>query len=371
MEHTLQNRRYPIQIQGKIYSVEDQINNDYSPLFNSVVDGQDYLEASCLCSYKEAYSVPPTIIIKRRIGRTGHDVFRKPGTGPKHAIHCIYYAPSNRFSGLQMYDPVAVQESMNGTTIIRQEKRLSKLAEPIPRRSKRSTKLHHIGLIGVLHLLWNEAKLNRWVDSPACDRRLGLVNAEVLKVANRVISQQQLLSSQMLVHAPIGSQQQQFNTSVIEQAIQQESKLLVLGALRKCPRTQFSKPFGKLPVTGNFGLSTIFVPEAVWAKTALRFAVELKLWERGLNVMALARIAPRKTGEFAIAQAREVVLMAVSDAWIPVENQSEIDQERAYRASGTSFIKPLRFDAPTAMTVPNFLVPSDDECQVVILKEQT
>ncbi|RJX82266.1 DUF1173 family protein [Pseudomonas sp. LS-2] len=370
MENTLQNRRYPVLVQGKTYSVAEQMTDAFSTLFGANADEQAYLEASCLCWGQVDDLSVPTIVIKQRNGRSGHFIFRAPDTGPKHAPSCIFHEPYPRLSGLRAYDPVAIKDGMDGNTTVRLKKRLFKAAETTPGPAKQSIKLPTLKMKGLLHLLWTEAKLNRWFDSPSCERRLGLVNAEILKVAGRIITQDHLLSEHLLVHAPIGSQQEISNTDTIRKAIQEDSKLLLLAPLKKYARSRPDRPFAKLPIIGNFGLSAVLVPEAVWAKTTSRFATELKLWEEGVNVMAFALVAPRQSEEEAISQARDIVLMAVSDAWTPLQSEAVIAQEKAYRATGTSFLTPLRFDAPAETSLPDFLLLSGEKYQAVRLGEQ-
>ncbi|WP_095158291.1 DUF1173 family protein [Pseudomonas sp. Irchel 3E13] len=362
----MQNRRYPISIQGHIFSVEEQKRFSYSSLFGAGSNSTDTLEADCLCNAgkQSGGKKSPTVLISRRIDRNGFSILRSPNTGEAHSIFCIFNSIPNIYTGLQAYDSKVVEETEDGNIKIILKKKLFPHIDNSYATKTSSDKLMCLSLRAVLDLIWTESRLNRWFPSPKCERRLGLVCAEISKAASRIYSQETPLSRNLLLHAPIGSNLEAKNSEIVNSALTNESKLLVIAPLKPSHLVRIGgKP--KLPVVGNFGLKAMFLPEHVWNKTLSRFSTEIQIWEKGFNVIALARITPQQDGDFNFAKVTEVALMAVSEAWTPVSSLDDIDQEASFRSESQSYIKPLKYDYLPGNEIPAFIIASDDHYRVI------
>ncbi|CAD0264185.1 conserved hypothetical protein [Pseudomonas veronii] len=363
----MQNRRYPISIQGQIFSVEEQILHAYSTLFSNDHGASDLIEAECLCrgsTHKINGNDRAKVLIKRRSDRDGFYLFRAPNTGASHGIYCIFNTIPEKHCGRKVYTPSTIIETLDGNLKVTMKKRLLRSNEQFSASKANTGQFTCLTLKAVLDLLWSEAKLNRWHPEPKFRKRLGIVCADLTKVAARILSQETPVSKNLLVHAPIGSNLEIANAEIVSNATQQNSMLLIFAPLKPWI-TDRPGPGPKLPIVGNFGLQAIFLPAHVWAKTSSKFSTEINLWEQGHNVMAIAQVVPQQSGNFVVAQVREVALMAVSDSWIPVYSQEDIKQELSIRNSLTSFIKPLRFDSSPDVDLPSFIIAAGDHYQIL------
>jgi Protein of unknown function (DUF1173) len=352
----LQNRRYPISIDGQIYSVDEQLSDQFSP---SRKGDKGVVEALCLCRNGQGSLNPPTVLISRRTDRQGFKFFRGVNSGPAHSAHCLFHAIPLSSSGLSVYDERAMQSTDDGAMHVQLKSRLHDIQVDFTAQRLKNGKYQCLTLKAILELVWTEAKLTRWYPGPKCDRRLGLVNAEIIACANRVFSQGKPLRSNLLVHAPAGSSLDASNRRIIQDAVADTSKLLLIAPL-KTRHLDRSGQFTRLPVVGNFGLDILYLRSYVWEETCKKQTQAIELWEQGQNIIAVAVVDPRSNESGSVGQVREVALMPVSSAWIPCYTQSDIQKEEELRAAGRSFVKPLRFDAPTEMQVPDFLVAEGD-----------
>ncbi|TCV62738.1 DUF1173 family protein [Pseudomonas fluorescens] len=360
----MQNKRYPLLIQGQKYSPEDQWREAFAPQVEALYDGIEFIEALCLC--RKDNDLAPSVMIKRRSERSGFTYIRSPGTGNLHAPSCVFHSPHPDLTGLSSYNAHALRETSEGNfrIILRKKLRPSSDTQQLF-DSTDDPKIKAFGLKGLLHLIWSESRLNLWFDHDKCNRRLGIVNAAIRKVAGRIISQETPLDRSLVLHAPFGSQQEQTNNDVISSSLALNSKLLLIGPLKSYNINIHESKISKLPVTGNFGFSAIFIGAKHWNHFLEEYPKEVGLWKDGHTVIALARLSPQNDGLFKIAQVRDLTLMAVSKAWVPVISQSDLAKESALRAERVSFIKPLRFDAPDDVDLPDFLIADGDGYQPV------
>lgn len=361
----MQNKRYPLLIAGQKYSPEDQWQEAFAPQVEELFSALGVLDASCLCL--EDGHQAPSIMINRRSGRSGYTYIRAPGTGNLHAPSCVFHSPDQNLSGLNCYSSSAIKDTFDGTICINLRKKLKKSTDAAYKiiDDADQTKLRTVGLKGILHLIWSESRLNLWFDNVKCQRRLGMVNSAIRQVAGRIISQDTPLDMNLLLHAPIGSQQEQINNDVINSALAINSMTLLLAPLRPYNPNKYDSKVSKLPVVGNFGFSAVFIGTDHWEHCVKEHLNEVKLWKEGHTIIALARLATKNNGTFNIAQVRDLTLMAVSEAWIPITSGSDLAKESALRTEGVSFIKPLRYDAPIDLEIPDFLIADGDTYQPV------
>ncbi|WP_343177123.1 DUF1173 family protein [Pseudomonas sp. 4810-S13] len=361
----MQNKRYPLLIAGQKYSPEAQWQEAFAPHVEEMFEAVGVLDARCLCL--EDSHQAPSIMIKRRSERSGYVYIRTPGTGNLHAPSCVFHSPHQNLSGINCYSSSAIKETLDGTICINLRKKLKKTPDGAYKMidDADQSKLRALGLKGILHLIWSEARLNLWFDHVKCQRRLGMVNLAIRQVAGRIISQDNPLDMNLLLHAPIGSQQEQINNNVLNSSLATDSKTLLLAPLRPYNAQKHDSKVSKLPVVGNFGFSAVFIGTQHWEHFVKEHLNEVKLWKEGHTVIALARLATKNNGTFNIAQVRDLTLMAVSEAWIPITSRSDQAKESALRAEGVSFIKPLRYDAPSDLDIPDFLIADGDTYQPV------
>lgn len=297
------------------------------------------------------------MMIRRRIEHAGRACIGTSGVGNFHAYACVLHLPAANLTGLISYNNGALKETLDGKICINPRKKIHQSS--INEKQANLTdekKLRTFGSKGILHLIWVESRLTLWFDHGKSQRRLGIVNAAIREAAGRIITQDIPLSRSLLLHAPIGSQQEQMNNEVINLSLESKSKILIIAPLKSYKIKQHGFKISKLPITGNFGFSAIFVGAKHWHHFLEVNPNEVRLWKDGHTVIALAYVTPHNDGVFKIANVRDLALMAVSEAWIPITCHSDMTKESALRAEHVSFIKPLRFDSPTNIDLPDFIV---------------
>lgn len=296
------------------------------------------------------------MMIRRRIAYSDRTYIGTSVAGKFHAYACPLHLSTQKLTGLTSYTAGALKETPDGKIIITLRKKLHQSSDTNKQVDlTHEKKLRTFGSKGILHLIWSESRLNLWFDHSKSQRRLGIVNAAIRKAAERIINQDIPLNRSLLLHAPIGSQQEHTNNQVINSALASKSKVLLIAPLKFYKTQQHGLKTSKLPVTGNFGFSAIFVGTRHWNHLLEVNPNEVRLWKDGHTVIALAYVIPYSDGFFKTANVRDIALMAVSEAWIPITSHSDMTKESALRAERISFMKPLRFDAPTDIDLPDYI----------------
>lgn len=108
---------------------------------------------------------------------------RMPGTGEQHAPDCVSFEAPEHLSGLAELTGTAIQESPeDGTTLLKLDFALTKRgkqAAPPPNSGASATEAvsnpKKMGLTALLHFLWHEAELTKWVPGMEGKRWWGVV----------------------------------------------------------------------------------------------------------------------------------------------------------------------------------------------------
>ncbi|WP_084533050.1 DUF1173 family protein [Nocardia fusca] len=118
--------------------------------------------AACLCL------TPALPLVTRCSQTTGrHHLAVWPGQGPRHAPECAFHRLDRTMSGQGSYESAAIRDTADGTIAVRfaapliskpgQDRPQSVDQQACPGLGRRS-----VGLLGLLHYLWEEAKLSAW-----------------------------------------------------------------------------------------------------------------------------------------------------------------------------------------------------------------
>jgi len=273
----------------------------------------------------------------------------------------MFYAPAPDKSGLQGYEIGVVEHLSDGDKRVRLQLGLRQTssessdnhsAYDMPSRAGVSR--DSMSLLGLLHLLWTEAGLNRWHPAMQGKRSISRIGYWVLEQAKQIRVSRMVLSDVMLLHAKSGQHEAQRNQTVSTNAKAKGLRLIAVDALAKFDADKYQMPLARLPMSGPAGMPFSYISKALWERTEKRFARELNVWKSGAGrVIAIAQIEVKDSGKNA-GRVCDLALMAVSGEWIPLDSSYEAAVEEALREQGRSFFKPLRYDAGEDCVFPDF-----------------
>ena len=285
---------------------------------------------------------------------------RYKNTGPEHSPDCIYYAPDIESSGLSGYSRDVVEEMSNGSLRVKLQMGLkagvpttSKEAaiEPISRGVQ--LKKPAMSLLGLLHLMWSESGLHSWTPRMAGKRNLGLVNAKLREVGQRIRAGRMLLDDVLLIGTlQAKSAHANENYKRLKQARERQLRLVIVAPLashtdERENEVQFMR------IAGFHGIPLIRIESSVWAMAKRRYPGAIRAWRQGSRVIAIVQTSsPSQEGRS--VEMLSVGLMAVSSEWVPFESSYEEKVEKKLRAEARRFYKPLRFDASGDEVFPDF-----------------
>ncbi|MBK8631801.1 MAG: DUF1173 family protein [Sphingomonadales bacterium] len=118
---------------------------------------------------------------------------RMPNSGPAHAPGCDHYEPHDDLTGLgQLRGQAIIDDEATGETLLKLAFPMSRgparLAMATANETKPSVKSDgtKLSIRGLLHYLWNEARLTHWHPKMRGKRGWGLVRNELLRAAEQM-----------------------------------------------------------------------------------------------------------------------------------------------------------------------------------------
>lgn len=349
------DRRYAVQLGGKTYSPQFQTDLRHASDWKKVLTRAYGSHAVCLCPGKGERKLS----IKRREGSDALHLARFAGTGAQHANECRFYAPAPERSGMQGYTLDAVEEVESGFRVrLARGIRIQEAGEEARRgdsEQKNSTgnRKPAVTLLGLLHLLWTEGRLNVWYPAMQDKRGFGLINSVLRRTAERITVSRMPLDSVLMLGAAKDSHDEQRNAKIAENAAGRGHRLVLVSPLARFNEEKHEGPL-QLPVSGPFGMPKLWLAESVWARVQRSFAREIAAWKRGSRVMAIAQFDTKPGSTPASGKVVDVGLMQVTERWIPVDSDYEAQIEERLYEQERCFEKPLRFDAGEEFFFPDF-----------------
>lgn len=284
-----------------------------------------------------------------------HLVKRMPGSAASHDADCESYQPPPEVSGLGELDGAAIQEDVaTGTTILKLDFSLTKVTgRAAPSAGSNDgdsvrTDGSKLTLRGLLHYLWGEAELTKWVPGMAGKRSWGLVRRLLLQAAlNKMPSKSYNLCEVlyvpevfMLEHKDVIVARRAERLAKVMSAPAGVRKLLVLvGEV---------KDF----VPGRFNMKAVIkhlpdmhlqVPEDLMRRLQKRFSTELEIW-RSYESTHLMTVATFSVSQAGITTIEEMALMTVNSEWLPIENAFELQLLDELHRGHRRFTKCLRYN---------------------------
>lgn len=360
-------RTYPVTINNGIrqtrYSAEFQTECEFSVSWKKVLrDAHGKFNVHCCCLGRGEKE----LAIRYYVDSDSYGLARFPLTGEEHGTECRFYAPNPAKSGLGEYERGVIDERPDGTTKIRLSVGLTKqdpatvhaapnLDQPVA--TGKSLAQPAMRLLGLLHLLWNEAGLNVWWPAMEKKRNLGRIHWWLNSAAEHIIAGQVKLNSVLLAGASTetGADAKR-NVSRVKEAIDNQTRLLVIVPLATCSTDREKSICYKLPIAGFHGIPQLEMTEAKWKAAERQFPQAVTAWHDGHRVLVIAQVEPRNERRGAVAEVVNLALMQVTQNWIPVESRHERIIADKLTAEQRGFVKPLRFDACEEAIFPDFIL---------------
>lgn len=352
------NNTYPVKIGIKPYSVKFQLDSEFAKSWKSVLRAaHGTTHAVCVCPGRGERK----LAIKRRDTTDDYHLARFPGKGADHANECRFYAPAPESSGMQAYDRGVVDEGDDGVLRIRLAHGLSVLppkedADPAPLVAPAAPGVRKpaMTLLGLLHLLWQEARLNVWYPAMAGKRTGFVVSSLLAKAAARISAGRVRVDEVLLLPADKDSPAAKANQARVENALSRNLRMMVVAPLARYDAEKHAGLLDRLPLSKPFGIPPAYLQNGQWAHCHRSFRQEISAWIHGGQVMAIAHIEVKQGIKWPQASVLDLALMPVSEQWIPFDSSYEALIEAKLRDEGRAFEKPMRFDAQEDVVFPDF-----------------
>jgi len=294
-------------------------------------------------------------------------VKRLPNGGGRHHPSCESFEPEASVSGLGPLEGSAIRELVDtGRTELRVDFPWTRRLSPSAARTASadsgqvSVTVRRMSLRAVLHFLFDRAGFNRWTPGMTGRRNQGVIWKYLLEAAEAVDVAGGPLADRLFVPEAFNE------TAKAEAARRRREKLAIL-----------SPSDGATPlalVIGEFkSMEMVEEGRRVWIRHMpdAPLLVEGRLWERfarayaplfeardadtGLRVRLViaALIKARREHTYEIDAAS---LMMTSEHWIPADGVHELPLIDCLVREERRFIKPLRYDAPSAEAFANALL---------------
>ena len=293
---------------------------------------------------------------------------RMPDTGSEHHPLCPVYEPHWTQSGLgQLLGEAIIQHSPESIEL-RLAFPLSRHPGRAPQRTNPDTPAeinaprHAMSLRALLHYLWERAGFNRWYPAMKDKRSWAVVRKYLMEAAEGLHTKGLLLSERLYVpepfseeHAQAIAQRRREALALLhspEDAVQYKMALLV-GEFK----ADECSPYGQKVWVKHMSDCPLFVDANAWRRIQQVFGWMFQ--GRDANtptkpkvVMAALVYAKREH----IYQIDTASFMLATASWIPVEAEYEINLVETLIQQSRRFLKPLRYDAKSAPSIPNVLL---------------
>lgn len=330
-------------------------------------DNRNYI-ATCCCDPAQELK----LYVRSNKGSGPFTLCRNPNTGPRHKPSCSYYSRINTDGGAKAYSSAAVREEEDGTLRIGLDfslrvstsdpERAAPAAIHLPRERKQVERLRKMKMLGLLHLLWENTGLNEWAPYLEGKRKLTTVMNRLYKEASSIKQSRTVLADVLLRQG-----NEHANKKAVNYACAKSRRLIAISELNAWSPTM--NVGNNLPLAGTTkssppaGMPYLTIGSSRWERSLARFPRDVAWWQRGGKIIAIAvtdvpvkKIAEKSGQEYFSASVRQVVLMMVSERWIPLDSSYEGIIEEKLAKERRQFIKPLIYDSAEDQYHPDFIL---------------
>lgn len=330
-------------------------------------DNRDYI-ATCCCEPAQELK----LYIRSHKGSGPFTLCRNPNTGSRHKPSCSYHSRVNTDGGAKAYSSSAVREEEDGTLRIGLDfslcvsaaapERAAPAAVHPPRERKQVKRLRKMKMLGLLHLLWENTGLNEWAPWLEGNRRLTTVMSRLYKEASNIKQGRTVLANVLLLQG-----NEHGNKKAVNYACTKNRRLIVISELNEW--SSALNVGNNLPLAGTtkngppVGMPYLTIDYSRWKSSLARFPRDVAWWRHGGKIIAIAvtdvpkeRKSAKSNRVYFSASVRQVVLMMVSERWIPLDSSYEGLIEEKLAKERRQFIKPLIYDSAEDQYHPDFIL---------------
>ncbi|MCZ1011970.1 DUF1173 family protein [Streptomyces lydicus] len=319
--------------------------------------------ASCLCRQ-------PALRLVIRCTRAGrYHLAGWPGEGEKHQTDCPFHKLAPGLSGRDGYSTHAIRETDDEVSIRLDAPLARTLTTPeqhnlTPNETPEGRSRRALGLLGLLHWLWEETQLNAWL--PRFRQRSWWVCHTRLRQQLRDCTiNGQNLHDVLYVVPPFTRATADTNTAALEtfrshlgRHGQTEQRGMVLGQIKDVARTRYGVAYRlahqRTPLYASAALHER-------ATHSYRHAFSQVAAAHGAAPVALFVVERSRRGYLT---AIDLAAMLTTAYYIPADSSYEAVMANALTAARRGFIKPLRYDGTDAV-FPDFVLTDTDPHQFV------
>ncbi|MFD5079521.1 DUF1173 family protein [Streptomyces sp. NPDC058371] len=319
--------------------------------------------ALCLCRR-------PALRLVIRCTRTGrYHVAGWPGEGEKHDTGCPFHKLAPGLSGRDGYSTQAIRETDDGVSIrlgtaLARPLSIPQRCDPAEDETRERRSRRTVGLLGLLHWLWEGAQLNAWLPRFR-QRTWRMCHSQLcLQLAGCTVNGQDL--GDVLYLVPPFSQATAATNSAALEAFQArlgrhgdtERRALVLGQIKEIATT----PYG-------FAYRLAHQRTPLYARAALHERAAHS-YPRAFSQTAAAHGAVR-VALFVVERSPkgyltvvDLAAMLTTEHYIPADSSHEVVMADALTSCRRAFVKPIRYDSTDAV-LPDFVLTDTDPHQYV------
>jgi hypothetical protein len=310
--------------------------------------------AWCLCRR-------PALRLVIRCTRAGrYHLAGWPGEGEQHDSHCPFHKLGPGHSGRDRYSTQAIRETDDGVSIRLATALTSLLAKPehhdreAQETGDESGARRSVGLLGLLHWLWEQARLN--VSHPQDGRRTWRTCHDRLHLQLREVTLNgRSMDETLYVVPPFTPAAADANAAALDAFRARlgrhgtaERRALILGQVKEVALTQYGVAYRlahqRTPLYARAALHAR-------ATRSYRHAFGKAAAEHGATRIALFVVERSPKGHLV---AVDLAAMLTTGTYIPADSSYEVVMADAL-AGRRSFIKPLRYDTTDAV-LPDFVL---------------
>jgi hypothetical protein len=306
---------------------------------------------------------------------------RMPETGNQHALTCSSYEPPAGLSGLgEVQNAIRANYDDAGTTTLRLGFSLSRRQMAAPRKDvPRLTNTGadqvrsdgaRLSLRALLHYLWREAGLHRWVPAMAGKRSWYVIRKHLLKAAESNFVGGRRLADMLYIPEPFILEEKD---AIAARRLAQFERLrhmrgadtslfIVVGEVKEIGEARF----GKRIVFKHLPDCAFMLRSDIAARLERKFMQERELWNM-FDDLHLVACGTASIGQSGIPAIEELTLMLASAQWLPFENSYEKIVVERLVAHNRRFEKCLRFNLAADKALATAVLSDTPEPVVVFV----
>ncbi|MFF7953641.1 DUF1173 family protein [Streptomyces griseorubiginosus] len=311
--------------------------------------------AWCLCRH-------PALRLVIRCTRAGrYHVAGWPGEGEQHDPTCPFHKLAPGLSGRDHYSTQAIRETDDGVSIRLAAALTHQLATPETHESApeetgdNAGSRRLVGLLGLLHWLWEAAQLNVW--HPQAGRPTWRTcHARLIQQLRETTINGRAMGEALYVVPPFTPAAADANTAALDAFRSTlgrhgttERRALILGQVKEVAPTPYGVAYRlahqRTPLYARAALHER-------AARSYRHAFGKTATEHGATRIALFVVERSPKGHLI---AVDLAAMLTTDTYIPADSSYEVVMADALTACRRAFIKPLRYDSAEAV-LPDFVL---------------